>query len=199
MRTGISLSVTFADRARLRALVKDRNASQKHVWRARIVLLTAEGVGTSAIMRDTGKSKTCVWRWPPPRRRCCCCYGLIIICCCCHYATPRLLPAPLLRSSPRCQQARTRPSPRDYMERRRCLADRLAVPTGGLLPHRLDHSSTRRERRLQRLRHVCAVTKAALSSGCASSHSGNRSSRKLNRSRHGGNKMAEAFGVTGHI
>ena len=63
MRTGVSLSVTFADRARLRALVKDRNASQKHVWRAQIVLLTAEGVGTSAIMRDTGKSKTCVWRW----------------------------------------------------------------------------------------------------------------------------------------
>ena len=63
MRTGICLSVTFADRARLRALVKDRNASQKHVWRAQIVLLTAEGVGTSAIMRDTGKSKTCVWRW----------------------------------------------------------------------------------------------------------------------------------------
>jgi hypothetical protein len=51
MRTGVSLSVTFADRARLRALVKDRNASQKHVWRAQIVLLTAEGVGTSAIMR----------------------------------------------------------------------------------------------------------------------------------------------------
>src|SRR5271154_6069747 len=63
MRSGISLSVTFIDRARLRALVKDRNASQKHVWRAQIVLLTAEGLGTSAIMRDTGKSKTCVWRW----------------------------------------------------------------------------------------------------------------------------------------
>jgi hypothetical protein len=63
MRTGICLSVTFADRARLRALVKDRNASQKHVWRAQIVLLTAEALGTSAIMRDTGKSKTCVWRW----------------------------------------------------------------------------------------------------------------------------------------
>jgi transposase len=63
MRTGISLSVTFAHKPQLRALVKDRNASQKHVWRAQIVLLTAEGVGTSAIMRDTGKSKTCVWRW----------------------------------------------------------------------------------------------------------------------------------------
>jgi transposase len=27
------------------------------------VLLSAEGVGTNAIMRETGKSKTCVWRW----------------------------------------------------------------------------------------------------------------------------------------
>jgi hypothetical protein len=40
-----------------------RNASQKHVWRAEIVLLTAEGLGTNEIMRRTAKSKTCVWRW----------------------------------------------------------------------------------------------------------------------------------------
>ncbi len=63
MRTGISLSVTPADMDRLRNLVRDRNAPQKHVWRAQIVLLSAEGVGTNAIMRETGKSKTCVWRW----------------------------------------------------------------------------------------------------------------------------------------
>ena len=63
MRTGISLSVTPADMDRLRALVKDRNAPQKHVWRAQIVLLSAERLGTNAIMRETGKSKTCVWRW----------------------------------------------------------------------------------------------------------------------------------------
>ena len=44
-------------------MVKDRNAPQKHVWRARIVLLSAEGVGTNAIMREIGKSKTCAWRW----------------------------------------------------------------------------------------------------------------------------------------
>lgn len=48
---------------RLRALVKDRNAPQKHVWRAQIVLMSAESFGTNAIMRETGKSKTCVWRW----------------------------------------------------------------------------------------------------------------------------------------
>jgi len=63
MRTGVTLSVSSADLDRLRALVSERNAPQKHVWRARIVLLTAEGVGTSAIMRETSKSKTCVWRW----------------------------------------------------------------------------------------------------------------------------------------
>ena len=47
----------------MEAIVRDRNAPQKHVWRAEIVLLTAEGLGTVEIMRCTGKSKTCVWRW----------------------------------------------------------------------------------------------------------------------------------------
>jgi hypothetical protein len=63
MRTGISLSVTSADLDRLRAVINDRNAPQKHVWRAQIVLLSAEGLRTNAIVRETGKSKTCVWRW----------------------------------------------------------------------------------------------------------------------------------------
>jgi transposase len=63
MRSGVSLSVSPGDMKRLRALVKDRNAAQKHVWRAQIVLMSAEGVGTNAIMRETGKAKTCVWRW----------------------------------------------------------------------------------------------------------------------------------------
>ena len=63
MRAGKSLSVSFADIRRLKAVVQDRNAPQKHVWRAEIVLLTADGVGTNEIMRRTAKSKTCVWRW----------------------------------------------------------------------------------------------------------------------------------------
>ena len=63
MRTGITIAVSAADRRRLSALTKDRNAPQKHAWRAAIVLLTANGVGTNAIVRQTGKSKTCVWRW----------------------------------------------------------------------------------------------------------------------------------------
>jgi transposase len=44
-------------------LARNRNSPQKHVWRAKIVLLSAEGVGTNEIMRQTGTSKTCVWRW----------------------------------------------------------------------------------------------------------------------------------------
>jgi hypothetical protein len=62
-RSGIFLSVLPADLDRLRALVRDRNAAQKHVWRAWIALLSAEGAATNAIVHETGKSKTRVWRW----------------------------------------------------------------------------------------------------------------------------------------
>lgn len=40
-----------------------RGSPQKHLWRARIVLLTDDGLGAVGIMAATGKSKTCVWRW----------------------------------------------------------------------------------------------------------------------------------------
>src|SRR5215204_1229814 len=63
MREGITVEVSAADRARLRAIVADRNSPQKHVWRAAIVLATAEGCGTAEIMRRAGVSKPCVWRW----------------------------------------------------------------------------------------------------------------------------------------
>src|SRR6202035_2110081 len=63
MRTGIVLTVSPAVRNRLQAVARNRNSPQKHVWRAKIVLLSADGVGTNEIMRQTGTSKTCVWRW----------------------------------------------------------------------------------------------------------------------------------------
>ena len=63
MRTGISITITRSVRGRLEAITRDRNASQKHAWRAAIVLSSADGVGTNEIMRRNGKSKTCVWRW----------------------------------------------------------------------------------------------------------------------------------------
>lgn len=63
MRHGISFTVSSRDRLRLHAIVGDPKSPQKHVWRARIILLSSDGLGTSAIMAETGKSKTCVWRW----------------------------------------------------------------------------------------------------------------------------------------
>ena len=63
MRSGISFTISSRDRRRLQAIVRDPKSLQKHVWRARIVLLSGDGLGTSAIMSETGKSKTCVWRW----------------------------------------------------------------------------------------------------------------------------------------
>jgi transposase len=63
MRSGIEVQVSAPDRLQLEAIVADRNAPQKHVWRARIVLLTADGCGTAEIMRDAGVSKMAVWRW----------------------------------------------------------------------------------------------------------------------------------------
>jgi transposase len=63
VRKGIEIEVTAADQARLEAIVADRNSPQKHVWRARIMLATAEGCGTAAVMRRAGVSKPSVWRW----------------------------------------------------------------------------------------------------------------------------------------
>src|SRR6056297_941439 len=63
MRTGTPITLEAAERRRLETITGDRNAPQKHVWRARIVLLSADGVGTNAIMAATGTAKTTVWRW----------------------------------------------------------------------------------------------------------------------------------------
>ena len=38
-------------------------AGEKHVWRATIILATADGCGTAEIMRRSGKSKPVVWAW----------------------------------------------------------------------------------------------------------------------------------------
>jgi transposase len=60
-RTNIRLSA--AERSELEAVVANRNSPQKHVWRARIVLLSADGRGTAEIMDVTSKAKTVIWRW----------------------------------------------------------------------------------------------------------------------------------------
>jgi transposase len=63
MRAGIVVKVTREDRRRLEAIVSARGAPQKYVWRAKIVLATADGCGTGEIMRRSGKAKPVVWRW----------------------------------------------------------------------------------------------------------------------------------------
>jgi transposase len=55
--------VTSEDRVRLERLVGDRNTPAKIVWRAQIVLASADGNTVKAVARLTGKSKPCVWRW----------------------------------------------------------------------------------------------------------------------------------------
>jgi len=62
-RTDICLYLGPADRAELQALLTNRNTPRKLVWRADIVLATADGRGTVEIMRRTGMSKPTVWRW----------------------------------------------------------------------------------------------------------------------------------------
>src|SRR6266851_6458895 len=63
MRTGVEVRLGSGDRERLEAIVGSGNSLQKHVWRARIVLLSAEGIGTMEIQRRTGKGKPTIWRW----------------------------------------------------------------------------------------------------------------------------------------
>jgi transposase len=63
MKIAAHIWLNDSDRSRLERVTKDRNSPQKHVWRARIVLLSAKGLGTMAITRLTGKSKPTVWRW----------------------------------------------------------------------------------------------------------------------------------------
>jgi len=55
--------LSATDRKKLESVIANRNSPQKHVWRAKIVLLTADGHGTAEIMRATGKAKTVIWRW----------------------------------------------------------------------------------------------------------------------------------------
>jgi hypothetical protein len=63
MATESSIWLSPEDRAELERWVADRNTPQKLVWRARIVLMWAEGAGVTAIVRATGKTKRTAYRW----------------------------------------------------------------------------------------------------------------------------------------
>jgi transposase len=55
--------VSAEDRARLEAIVADRNRAQKHVARARIILASAARLAVAEVARRAGVGRPAVWRW----------------------------------------------------------------------------------------------------------------------------------------
>ena len=62
-KTEACIWLSAGDRATLERWVSDRNTPQKMVWRARIVVLSADRLGVMAITRAIGMSKVTVSRW----------------------------------------------------------------------------------------------------------------------------------------
>ena len=63
MAQTVSIIVTPEDRARLAAVIGNRNSPLKHVQRARIVLLSSERLSVLDIAGRIGVSRPAVWRW----------------------------------------------------------------------------------------------------------------------------------------
>jgi transposase len=63
MAQSVSIIVSPEDQVRLAEVIGDRNSPQKHVQRARIVLLSAEHRPVLEVARAIGISRPAVWRW----------------------------------------------------------------------------------------------------------------------------------------
>ena len=63
MAQTVNILIGTEDRERLAAVIGDRNRLQKHVQRARIILLSADRLAVLAVARRTGASRPSVWRW----------------------------------------------------------------------------------------------------------------------------------------
>jgi transposase len=63
MAQTVSVVVGAEDRARLAAVVGDRNRPHKHVQRAKIVLLSAQRLPVLTVAGQLGVSRPSVWRW----------------------------------------------------------------------------------------------------------------------------------------
>ena len=63
MAQTVCVIVSAADRERLQAISGDRNQSQKHVERARIVLASAAREPAQRVAAGAGVSRPTVWRW----------------------------------------------------------------------------------------------------------------------------------------
>jgi transposase len=55
--------VSAEDRARLEAIIGDRNRAQKHVARARTILGSADRLSVAEVARRAGIGRPAVWRW----------------------------------------------------------------------------------------------------------------------------------------
>jgi len=63
MAQTVSVIVGAEDRARLAAILGDRNRPQKHVQRATLIVLSAERLPVLEVARRAGVSRPAVWRW----------------------------------------------------------------------------------------------------------------------------------------
>jgi transposase len=63
MAQTVSVIVGSEDRARLAAILGDRNCPLKHVQRTNIILLSAERLPVLEVARRAGVSRPAVWRW----------------------------------------------------------------------------------------------------------------------------------------
>jgi transposase len=63
MASRTKIELTTQERSRLERLVTSPRTLNRHVWRAQIILLSADHLGTLTIARRVSKSKRTVWRW----------------------------------------------------------------------------------------------------------------------------------------
>lgn len=63
MAQTVSIIVGAEDRARLVAILGDRNRPLKHIQRVNIIVLSAERLAVQEVARRAGVSRPTVWRW----------------------------------------------------------------------------------------------------------------------------------------
>ena len=63
MAQQVCVNVSTEDRARLAAIIGERNRPLKHIQRAGIVLVSADRLCVAAVARRIGVSRPAVWRW----------------------------------------------------------------------------------------------------------------------------------------
>jgi len=63
MAQEVCVTVSTEDRARLAAIIDDRNRPLKHIQRAQIILFSADRLPVLQVARRAGASRPAVWRW----------------------------------------------------------------------------------------------------------------------------------------